>query len=124
MKKISFLLLFAFGLTFANNRQPLELQQSDPKVGDVLIINSPKGNTYNHIDFPRLNFIVKRGGIANYKSVYGKHVVIKEVIINEDGSKRIILENKDNSKFFGFLKQVEANYDQSLSSGEISKVKS
>ncbi|WP_445731437.1 hypothetical protein [Mariniflexile sp.] len=124
MKKIFFLFVFAFGLTFASNNQVFELKQNDPKVGDVLIINSPSGSMYNHIDFPRLNFIVKRGGIANYKSVQGNHVVVKEVINDGDGTTRVVIERRDKSKFFGFLKDVEADYIKSIESGEISKAKS
>ena len=122
MKKFVYLLLFVVGFTFANNSKPLELNQNDPKVGDVLIINSPAGNTYKHIDFPRLNIISKRGGIGNYNSVNGNHVVIKEVINNENGTTNVVIERKDKSRFFGFLKQVEANYTESIAAGEISKM--
>lgn len=122
MKKFGFLLLFVVGFTFANNSNVLEIKQSDPKVGDVLIINSPARNTYKHIDFPRLNIIAKRGGIGNYNSVKGNHVIIKEVIKNENGTTNIIIERKNKSKFFGFLKQVEANYTEAIAIGEISKI--
>lgn len=123
MKKICFsLILFVVGFTFASNSNVIEIKQNDPKVGDVLIINSPSGNTYKHIDFPRLNIIAKRGGIGNYKSVNGNHVIIKEVINNENGTTKLVIERKDKIKFFGFLKQVEANYTESLANGEISKI--
>ena len=122
MKKFIYLLLFVVGFTFANNSKPLEINQNDPKVGDVLIINSPSGNTYKHIDFPRLNIIAKRGGIGNYNSVNGNHVIIKEVINNENGITHIVIERKDKSKFFGFLRQVEADYAKSIATGEISKI--
>ncbi|MDO7171157.1 hypothetical protein [Mariniflexile sp. AS56] len=121
MRKIYYLLLLTVSFTFSNQLQALEMGQIEPKVGDVLVINSPNNNTYNHIDFPRLNTIVKRGGIANYKSVHGNHVVVKEVIKNEDGTTGIVLERQDNRKFFGFLKQVKANYTKSITAGELSK---
>lgn len=122
MKKIYLLLLLVSGFTFANNTQPLESMQNNPKVGDVLVINSTSNIKYNHIDFPQLNIIAKKGNIANYKSVHGKRVVIKEVVNNENGHTKVLIENEDNSKFFGFLKQVEANYTKALSSGEMSKI--
>ncbi|WP_308992514.1 hypothetical protein QLS71_013775 [Mariniflexile litorale] len=121
MKKICYLLLLTVSFTFANNPKSFELKQNEPKVGDILIINAQTGSAYNHIDFPKLNFIVKRGGIANYNSVHGNHVVVKEVIVNENGMTQIVLERQDKSKFFGFLKQVEANFTKAIAAGEISK---
>lgn len=115
-----YLLFFAFSLSFANNdKLP---NQNNPQVGDVLVINSPSGTQYNHISFPKLNMIAKRGKVANYKSVHGNHVVVKEVTTESNGNTYVILEKKDDSKFFGFLKEVKANYAKSLNSGEISVV--
>ncbi|RIA09483.1 hypothetical protein OE09_1321 [Flavobacteriaceae bacterium MAR_2010_72] len=91
-----------------------------PKIGDVLVINEPSKQNYTHIDFPRLNFIVKRGGVANYDSVHGEHVVIKEIITKNDGTVYVQLEPKSGKKFFGFMKQVKANYEQAIKSGELS----
>ncbi|WP_111309451.1 hypothetical protein [Confluentibacter sediminis] len=120
MRKLCYLLFFAFGLSFANN-QPLE-NQNEPKVGDVLIINQPSGSKYNYIFFPKLNFIVKKGGLSNYKSVHGNHVIVKEVETKPNGKTYVHLEKKDNTDFFGFLKTVKANYEKSLHAGEISIV--
>ncbi|WP_100613024.1 hypothetical protein [Confluentibacter lentus] len=121
MKKICLLLLFAVSVSFANNNTfP---NQNEPKVGDVLVINNPSGTEYNHISFPKLNMIAKRGKVANYKSVHGNHVVVKEVITKSNGNTYVVLEKKDNTQFFGFLKEVKANYTKSLNSGEISVVK-
>jgi hypothetical protein len=121
MKKLCLLLFFAFGVSFANNNNfP---NQNEPKVGDVLVINSTSNSKYNHIDFPQLNTIAKRGNVANYKSVHGKRVVIKDVITKENGNTKIVIENEDKTKFFGFLSQVEADYNKSLNSGEISIAK-
>ena len=119
MNKICFLLLFACGVSFANNN--MSQNQNNPKVGDVLIIN-PAGNDYNYIAFPKLNFIAKRGKVANYNSVHGNYVVVKEVINEPNGNTYVILEKKDNTKFFGFVKEVKANYEKSLNAGEISIV--
>lgn len=118
MKKLCLLLLFAFGISFANNNTfP---NQNEPKVGDVLVINPTSNSKYNHISFPKLNFIAKRGKVANYKSVHGNHVVVKEVLTKSNGNTYVVLEKKDNSKFFGYLKEVKANYQKSLDAGEIS----
>ncbi|ALJ03916.1 hypothetical protein APS56_01565 [Pseudalgibacter alginicilyticus] len=118
MKKLCLLLLLATSFTFANNSNP----QNTPQIGDVLVINAPSNNAYKHVDFPKLNTIVKRGGIATYKGVIGKHVVVKKVNTQNDGSTEVVLESKNKDKFFRFLKTVKADYHKSLESGEISKI--
>ncbi|CAH8286389.1 hypothetical protein EV196_106274 [Mariniflexile fucanivorans] len=122
MKKIFYLLLLAGSFSFANNTNPTDFKQNDPKIGDVLVINSTSNVKYNHIDFPQLNIVAKRGNVANYKSVHGKRVVVKEVLNNDNGNTKILIENEDKSKFFGFLRHVEATYEKSITSGEMSKV--
>lgn len=121
MKKIYLLLMLVSGLTFANNNKPSDFKQNEPKIGDVLVINATSNTKYNHIDFPQLNIIAKKGNVANYKSVHGKRVVVKEIINSENGDTKIVIENEDNTKFFGFVKHVEANYAKALHSGEMSK---
>jgi hypothetical protein len=121
MKNLLFLLIFVCGVSFARTSPTPVVNNNDPKVGDVLKITTPKHVAFNHIEFPKLNFIVKRGGLPNYKSVYGELVIVKKVT-NEDGSIHVLLERKDGKKFFGFLKQVSANYTESIEAGEIVRV--
>ena len=122
MKKMLLLLLLVTGYTFANDLNIVDFDNNEPKVGDILIINATSNTKYNHISFPKLNTIVKRGGLTNYKTVHGQKVIIKKVIDNKNGSTTVVLESKDKTKFFGFLKSVKANYHKSLDSGELSKV--
>ncbi|WP_282043442.1 hypothetical protein [Winogradskyella flava] len=112
MKKIFFTLLF-FGCCF------LISAQTEPKVGDELIIEAQDGPTYHHIKFPKLNILVKRGKVANYKSVHGNVVIIDDVITDKDNNTYVVLKKKDGSKFFGFLTKVKANYEKSIASGEM-----
>lgn len=119
MKKIIlFLSLMFSGYGFAFNGQ--QSQDNSPKIGDVLIINAPTGQTYDHIKFPKLNIVVKRGGLANYKSVYGEAVIIKNILTKKDGKVYIQLESQNGKKFFGFLKTVNADYNKALETGELS----
>ena len=118
MKKIIlFVGLLFSGLGFALNGQT---QDDLPKIGDILIINEPTGQAYDHIKFPKLNIIVKRGGIANYKSVYGETVIVKNVMTKENGKVFVQLESQNGKKFFGFLKTVNADYNNAIASGEMS----
>ncbi|MFV0540117.1 MAG: hypothetical protein ACK5MZ_02630 [Aestuariibaculum sp.] len=119
MKKIVTLFLFAVSyIVFANN----PTSQTPPNVGDVLTINAPKDGSYNHIDFPKLNTIVKRGSVANYKSVYGQNVVVKAVNTDTSGKTEVVLKSRDNKRFFGFAKTVKANYFEAIKSGELAKI--
>ncbi len=120
MKKVLFLVLLVSSFTFANNLTP---NQNNPKVGDVLIINAPKNNTYKHIDLPQLNIVLKRGGVANYKRIYGKVVIVKRVYTNKSGDTKVVLKSKDNTKILGFLKSVKADYSKSINAGELSVLK-
>ncbi len=112
MKKLLFTLLF-FGFCFSLGAQ------TEPKVGDELIIKEQKGQSYNYIKFPKLNILSKRGKVANYKSVHGNTVVIDDIITDKNNNTYVILKKKDGSKFFGYLSKVKANYDKSISSGEM-----
>ena len=117
MKNLCYLLFFVFGVAFANDDT---LQNNNqPQVGDVLVINKPTGSQFNYVFFPKLNFIAKKGKVANDKSVHGNHVVVKEVIAHPNGNTYVTLEKKDATKFFGFLKKVKANYHKSLNAGEV-----
>ncbi len=114
MKKLILSALF-FGFCF------LLSAQGTPKVGDIYIIKEPTAQNYNYIKFPKLNILAKRGKVANYKSVYGNYVIIDEVITSNDGNTYIVLKKKDDSKFFGFLSKVKANYKKAIEAEELMK---
>jgi len=95
--------------------------QSQPQVGDVLEVNAPKGEHYNHIDFPRLNILVKRGKLASYKPVINNKVLIDNVFTKENKT-YVVLKKKDGTKFFGLQTAVEADYQKALESGELTIV--
>ncbi|MGC1516754.1 MAG: hypothetical protein WA810_14365 [Maribacter sp.] len=93
---------------------------SDPvNVGDVFEIGKPETNTYQHIDFPRANFIIKRGGIANYKRAEGEVVVVTSVKEKKDGTTQVTIKRKDGGRFFGSHTYVSANVQEAVASGEL-----
>ena len=116
MKNIFSTLLFLGFCIFAT-------AQSQPNVGDELVIKEPVAQNYRYVKFPRLNILAKKGKVANYKSVYGNTVIVKEVMTKEDGSTFVLLQKKDGSKFFGYLKNVKANYNKSIEAGELNPSK-
>ncbi len=119
MKRLGIPFLFFFGLILTVNSQQ---QMTEPAIGDVLVINAPNGSTYNHVFLPKLNFMVKRGKIASYKSIFETRVVIKD-LETKNGSTYAILQKESGKKFFGYLSKVRANYTKALSSGELSIAK-
>lgn len=112
MKKFTFLvLLISFSFS--------AFAQSTPKVGDQFIIKAPKGEYYKHIDFPKLNILVKRGQLASYKPVTNILVKVEEVTTTENNTTQIVLIKNDGTKFFNLYKTVKANYLEALKAGEL-----
>ncbi|QXP60828.1 hypothetical protein [Olleya sp. HaHaR_3_96] len=95
--------------------------QNQPTVGDALVVQTPSGESYNHIDFPRLNILVKRGKLASYSPVIDNTVIVEEVI-TKDNATYVIIKKKDGTKFFGFQASAEVNYEKALASGELTVV--
>lgn len=96
-----------------------ETQFNNPKVGDVFVINKPSGQKFDHIKFPKSNIIRKRGGLANYKNIYGKNVIVKNVKTKNDGTIFIQVELQNGNKFFGYLNTVKVDFAKAMLSGEI-----
>ncbi|MCX2718241.1 hypothetical protein [Lentiprolixibacter aurantiacus] len=100
--------------------------QPDPgmqeiQVNDVLVIQQPSGPDFKHIHFPKKNFIIKRGGIANMKQLAGKKVIVEAISYDKDGSTLITLSRQDGMKFFRAFPTVKASLEDALDSGELRK---
>ncbi len=117
MKKILFFTLLSFlTLEVQSNTNPT---QNTVEVGDVLIIGKPSAQKYQHIKFPKTNFIIKKGGIPNYKALIGSNVTVTNIEKKENGSTMITLKKVDGKKFFNTLTVVKANFDKALERKEI-----
>ena len=89
-------------------------------VNDILAIETPmSGSTFNHIYFPKKNFIIKKRGVANYKSIYGCVVMVSSIEKQVDGTTRVSLRRKDGRKFFNYLAEVKASLEPALERGEL-----
>ncbi|MEO1012289.1 MAG: hypothetical protein AAFX53_13355 [Bacteroidota bacterium] len=115
MKTVVCSLIFALAAFSSNAQSDSDLVQ----VGDVLTIGTAENGNFNHIDFPRKNLIIKRGGIANMKSVYGNVVVVTDVKSMNDGNTEVVLKRKDGRKFFRHLASVKADLENALADGEL-----
>ncbi|MGB5377725.1 hypothetical protein [Muriicola sp.] len=98
-----------------------EKQQTPIEAGTVLTIAKPSTANYKHIDFPRKNFIIKRGGIANFKTLYGKKVEVVSHSYSADGQTIVTLRPADGTKFFRNFSTVDAHLEDALSAGELIK---
>ncbi|WP_165749761.1 hypothetical protein [Cellulophaga sp. Z1A5H] len=117
MIKYILVLLFSTSILHAQNNS--ERIVTDVEVGDVFEIGKPETNRYKHIDFPRANFIIKRGGIANYKHPEGKIVVVTAVKEKKDGSTHVKIKRKDSGRFFGSHTVVSADIKKAVAAGEL-----
>ncbi|MBQ4913321.1 hypothetical protein J8L85_02645 [Maribacter sp. MMG018] len=116
MIKYAITMLFSVGTLLA---QDIDQTTTDVEVGDVFEIGRPETNKYKHINFPRANFIIKRGGIANYKSVEKNMVVVTSVKEKKDGSTEVKIKRKDGGRFFGSHTVVSVDFDDALQAGEL-----
>ncbi|MGB6151483.1 MAG: hypothetical protein WBG48_05780 [Pricia sp.] len=116
---IKYAIALLFSVSVLNAQTGNDQTSTDVAVGDIFEIGEPDANTYKHIDFPRANFIIKRGGIANYKSVHGEKVVVTSVKEKKDGKTQITLKRNDGGRFFGSHKFVAADIKHALESGEL-----
>lgn len=100
----------------------MNLQAQEVTVGDTFEIGAPESPQYEHLEFPRANFIIKRGGIADFKSVKGNKVVVTDIKEKKNGTKLFVIKRTDGNRFFGSHWQVAANIEKALESGELLKI--
>lgn len=115
MRKLIFILLVTFSLAGTRAQNISHPSQ----IGDTFIIAQPDAKDFEHINFPRANFIIKRGGIANIKSVIGNKVQITGLKENKDGTTDVILKRVDGKNFYRKFPAVTANLERALEGGEL-----
>lgn len=107
---VSFLTLFIVSFGAFSQAESAEV-----KVGDIFTIQKSTNLPFDHINFPNANFIIKRGGVANYKSL--DDVKVKVVKLLEDDMVKLTTVN--GKKFFNSYKYVNANMAKALQEGEL-----
>lgn len=110
-------LLFCFAVCTLQNIQSQNNYNDLVEVGDELVIAKKSGQRYQHIDVPRMNFIIKRGGIANMSSLENRTVTITE--IGDGANPSITFKNADGRKFFRVYHTLTANLNRAIESGEL-----
>lgn len=92
--------------------------QNEVQVGDVLVLGKASAQTYQHIHFPKTRFIMKKGGIANYKRLAGTQVIVTAVEKDESGT-TLTIKRKDGKKFFGVISSTKVHLEKGVESKEI-----
>ncbi len=117
MKKYAFILLIAIFANAMHSQAPSTLEE--PIVGSVFEIGEASAAQFEHIQFPRANFIIKRGGVPNYKAMKTVKVVVTSVKERKNGSTRVYIKHADGKRFFGSHLYVPTDFNAALESGEL-----
>lgn len=117
MRSFSFFAIVLF-CTFSVFGQSASVS-SNVDVGDILVIGVSEDDSYDHINFPKENFILKRGGIASFKKLSGTSVEVVSLSKNKSGTTVVKIRRKDNGRFFGSHLTVTAQLEPAISSGEL-----
>lgn len=96
-------------------------QNADVKVGDVFVIGKAHNNNYKHINFPKANFITKRGGIANYENLKGEKVTVTSVDQKKDGSIVVTIKLTSGKAFFNSHKYITVDVEEAIRNKELLK---
>lgn len=94
---------------------------SNVAIGDVFVIGEANDN-YNHINFPKANFIIKKGGIVSYKNIVGEKVEVTSVKEDKDGQLVATIKLASKKKFFNSHKYVTVVVDKAIETKELVKI--
>ena len=114
MKTMYFFLMMAFTLLTV---QAQESHVNRIQIGDQLTLGEPSGSHYKHVDVPRKNFIIKRGGIANMSALINEDITITDIAYGQTSV--ITFKRTDGKKFFRVYKTLTANLDGAIETGEL-----
>lgn len=116
---IKYAVVFLFSVCALQAQDNANTIPSDLEVGAIFEIGRPETNTFEHIDFPSADYIVKKGGNANLRSVEGTEVMVTSLKKKSNGITQVKVATMDGSRFFGIQKQVTVDFDEAIKSGEL-----
>lgn len=89
------------------------------KVGDIFTIAKVDMNNYKYIKFPKDNFIIKKGGIANYKNIVNQKVKITALKENNKGKIQATIQLTSGRSFFKSHKSIQVDLKNALAKKEL-----
>ncbi|MCL6267532.1 hypothetical protein [Flagellimonas myxillae] len=87
------------------------------QIGDQLILGEPSAAHYKHVDVPRKNFIIKRGGIANMSTLINESVTVTDITYGK--TTQVTFRRTNGKKFFRVYNSFTTDLDRAVESGEI-----
>ncbi|WP_292891335.1 dihydroorotase [Nonlabens sp.] len=118
IKRIVVTLFFSLSSLFVYSQNI----NSSIKIGDVFVIGEGEHANYQYINFPRPNFIIKKGGIPNFKEVIGKKVEVTSIQEKKDGSLIATIKLASNTSFFNSHKYVTVAISKAIHEKELVKI--
>jgi len=91
-------------------------------VGDTFIIGEVNQNNYKHIDFPKDNFILKKGGVANYNNIKGKRVEVTSIKKKPNGRLIATIKLTSNKRFFTSHRYITVDIPQAIDQKELVRI--
>ena len=120
MKNLFFSLVIS--LLFFSNYTVAQDANLSFKKGDTFKIAQVENNDYEAIQFPKANFIIKRGGIFSYDRVVNEEVEIHSVDKMDDGTVIATIKRTSRGKFFNSHKYLKVDMEKALERGELVKI--
>ncbi len=117
MKTKFLILALALALSYGVNAQ--ETYDDLVKVGDELTIGAPAGNSYEYLEVPKKNFIIKKGGIANLSSISKAKVTVTKLTYDKNSKAIVTLKRSNGSKFFNAFRTLKADLNGAVANGEL-----
>jgi hypothetical protein len=115
--KIVLVLVMSFFLGSVN------AQNSSIKIniGDIFIVGEVENNDYKHINFPKDNIIIKKGGIANYDNIKGSKVEVTSMKTKKDGTVLATVKLTNGKLFFNSHKYLTVDVKKAIEEKEFLK---
>lgn len=98
-------------------------QSADMKIniGDTFMISEVQDNNYEHIHFPKENFIRKKGGLPNYENIVGQKVEVTSIKKKDDGSVIATVKLASGKSFFNSHKYITIDLKEAIDNRELTK---
>lgn len=115
-------ILFALLMSFFTGIVYSQSSNSNITIGDVFTIGEVYNNNYKYINFPRHNFIMKKGGIASYKNIKGEKVEVASIKEKKDGSLVATIKLTSKRSFFNSHKYVTVDINEAIRNKELLRI--
>jgi len=115
-------ILFALLMSFFSSIIYAQNSNSNVAIGDVFTIGEVYNNNYKHINFPKPNFIIKKGGIVSYNNIKGENIEVTSIEEKKDGSLVATIKLTSERSFFNSHKYVTVAIIEAINDKELLRI--